>query len=179
MLTSSWLIRLILVALLGLATPAVAQTMYRCGSTYQDQPCSAAQSSGSVVGGSARAPVPKDAGSSPGSVTLVTPVSDPSCRQRGLAAERIRWSKEGGRTLQQAEDADVANSAFLRNVYGRPGTAAEVRVAVEADCNDEQQRALEAARLNAAAAAITAGGGSARPSSSSGALSSANGSPHH
>ncbi len=81
--------------------------------------------------------------------------------------------------MQQAVEAEPANRLFLENVYDRPGTAAEVRLAVEGDCNDEQRRAEEAARLNAAAAAISAGRSVARPSSSSGALSSADGTAHH
>jgi hypothetical protein len=128
-----------------------------------------------VIGGASRTLPSRDTGSVPN----IAPASDPGCRQRALAAEKIRWAKEGGRTLEQAQDADPANRVFLQNVYERPGSAAEVRLAVEADCREEQRRAEEAARLSAAAAALSAGRSGAPPSSSSGAMSSADGTAHH
>jgi hypothetical protein len=175
----STLTRLTLAAVLGIGRQASAQTMYRCGTSYQDQPCSVAQPAGSVIRGAAPSSAPKqsaplsDAGSSSASN------SDPTCRLRGIDAEKIRWAKEGGRTLQQALDADSAGTAFLQDVYARRGTAAEVRIAVEKSCHDELQRALEAARLNAAAAEILKGNSGASSAPSSGAASSADASSTH
>lgn len=161
----STLTRLTLAAVLGIGCQASAQTMYRCGTSYQDQPCSVAQPAGSVIRGAA--PSSSDSGSSSASG------SDPTCRLRGIDAEKIRWAKEGGRTLQQAVDADSARAAFLQDVYARRGTAAEVRIAVENACHDDLQRALEAARLNAAATEILKGNSGApnAPSSSADASS--------
>ena len=128
-----------LLALLGIGCPAAAQTTYRCGSSYQDQPCSATQPSGGAIGATAHALPPSAAALT--SSAPNAPGADARCHQRGVDAEKARWAKEGGRTLPPALEADATNAAFLQDIYGRRGTAAEVRAAVEQDCNQDLQRA--------------------------------------
>jgi hypothetical protein len=137
---------LLIAAIACSAASASAQTMYRCGNAYQDHPCSGGQA-GKVFG----------AGAGVGSeATRTLPASSrPSaqCSQRGIAAQKIKWIREAGKTQQ--EQAAAANGGaerdLIADVYGRQGTSVEVRSAVEADCMAEQERAAQIAALLEAA----------------------------
>ena len=146
-------LRLLLVAAIACcATAASAQTMYRCGSTYQDHPCGGGQQ-GQVIGTS---PVPGAASSSPAS-----PGHSAQCVQRGIAAQKIKWMREAGKTQEeQVATAGWGQAGLIADVYGRHGTSMEVRAAVEQDCMDEQERAAQAAALIDAANRLKAGHGS-------------------
>lgn len=141
-----------------IAAHAQAQTMYRCGSAYQDRPCDAGRK-GRVVGstGSEQA-APQAAG------------VDPECVQRGRDSNKIVWSREGGATEERllSEASTESQRRLIRNVYRRPGAASTVQVAVQADCVAEKQREEQEAAV-AIAAAIKArqagGGAAAQPSS--------------
>lgn len=117
---------LVSVSLNGSAT---AQTLFRCGKTYQDRPCSDGQESKVIgVASSAREPEPGRA--------------DASCEQRGAAALKIVWRREGGTTLEQAL-SDVRSGPqreLIEEVYRARGTAAQVRTRIETDCMAEKER---------------------------------------
>ena len=148
------ILRLLLAAAIACcATAASAQTMYRCGSTYQDHPCGGGQQ-GQVIGTS---PVPGAAPSSPASHG-----HSAQCVQLGIAAQKIKWMREAGKTQQEqvATAAGRGQGDLIADVYGRHGTSMEVRAAVEQDCVDEQERAAQAAALIDAANRLKAGHGS-------------------
>jgi len=139
---------LVVAAASGAALGAFAQTMYRCGSSFQDHPCPGGQA-GVVVGSS---PVPQARAASGG-------VGAPSvrCTQLGIAAQKISWSREAGKT--QAEQAATANSerrALISEVYARRGSSVEVRASIESDCAAAEAR--EQAAAMAAAGARPSGG---------------------
>lgn len=130
-----------------------AQTMYRCGATYQDRPCNGVDSK--PVGSHVR----QAAGQSSGGSTV-----DPACEARGLAAQRLMWEKESGRTLEEQLAKPGADASLARSVYGRRGSSLEVRRAIEVECVKELERAKDAAALLKAANKSQEAGGVGVPS---------------
>jgi hypothetical protein len=121
---------------------AQAQTMYRCGKTYQDRPCAAGQAGkamGSAV--SSSAPAAGAAG-------------DAECVQKGKDSLKIVWSREGGATEERllGEAHSEAQRRFIRDVYRRPGAASTVQAAVEADCVAAKAQAEQDTAIAIAAA---------------------------
>jgi hypothetical protein len=117
---------LVLAAAIGTG-PALAQKMYRCGSVYQDRPCTGADT-GRVVGSAA-----------PGTTG---PALSARCARRGEAAARLMWARESGRTQedQLARVRDPLERELLPQVYALPGNTAAVRGAVEAACHEDEAR---------------------------------------
>lgn len=150
--------RLAVMALSVLFVPVVghAQTMFRCGATYQDRPCNGVDSK--PVGSHVR----QAAGQSVGAASI-----DPVCAARGAAAQKLMWEKESGRTLDEQLAKPRADVGLARNVYGRRGSSLEVRRAIEADCVKEMEQANDAAALLRAASKAqqpaVAGAASAQP----------------
>jgi hypothetical protein len=160
-------VSVILMALgISMALPVSAQRLYRCGSTYQDQPCSGEQE-GKVIGNIARPETP--------SITQARVSVE--CSQRGAAAQRIKWARETGQTQELQESA--ANSDAERNliadVYSRQGTSGQVRAAIEANCMADQERTARAAELLRASGLL--GGGATQATRSSSDSNSGNVTP--
>src|SRR5688572_13577797 len=74
---------------------ATAQTMYRCGSNYQDRPCDAGLK-GKPVG---RATSPTEA-----PATAASGAATPECRQRGQDSLAVVYAWEGGATPDRQID---------------------------------------------------------------------------
>jgi len=139
---NAWIRIAALAAAALLPMQAAAQTMYRCGSSYQDRPCSAGQPA-------------KAMGSATTAATPAAATTDAECRQRGADAQKVAWAREAGQTqAQQLAKVDVARASAARkdyerrlviDVYGRRGSSAGVRAAIEADCAAEKQKAAETA----------------------------------
>lgn len=125
-----------LLAGIALCAPAQAQTMYRCGKTYQDRPCDNGQQ-GKVIG-SSEAPR-----ASPKSV------ADASCARRGEDAQKIVWAREGGALQDKllAEARSGERRKLIADVYAIRGTTGEVRAAIEADCIAEKEMAAKAGMM--------------------------------
>ncbi len=108
----------------------MAQSLYRCGNVYQDQPCSTGETR-KVAGVAAS----ESAKNTSGSV-------DPSCNRLGAESLKIVWRREGGTTLEQA--LSVAQSAserrLVESVYRLRGTAPEVRARIENECAAETEK---------------------------------------
>jgi hypothetical protein len=121
------------------ASDAGAQ-LYRCGSSYQDRPCTDAQSS-KVVPGTAAAR-PSDHSST---ATAQKPLPA-ECAQRGLDSQKIVWSREGGKTEEAmlAEESSPARRKLISDVYRVRGSVAQVKQRIEAECRAEVE---ERARL--------------------------------
>lgn len=127
--------------LAGLALPAAAQKMYRCGSVYQDHPC-AGEQPGKVIGHSGA------------TLSTTTPSVDPDCAARGARSQKISWAREAGRTQdEQLRDAPQ-DTGLINEVYSQRGGAAAVRQSIEASCMAAKERALQAAALTNAAAKL-------------------------
>jgi hypothetical protein len=137
---------LVLAGSLLVAAQAQAQTMYRCGSVYQDRPCDPGKT-GRVVGsaGTGAAPATRAGG------------IDPECVQRGRDSNKIVWAREGGATEERllSEATSARERRLIQNAYRRPGAASTVQAAVEADCVVEKQREEQEAALAIAAALKT------------------------
>jgi len=122
--------------------PAHSQTMYKCGSSYQDRPCDAGQKGRAVGSTGAGAPV-APAGA-----------ADAECAQRGTDSLKIVWSREGGATEERlvSQASTPEQKRLVRDVYRRPGAASTVQATVVADCIAEKQKLEQDAALAAAAA---------------------------
>ena len=145
--------RLLLCAVACSAVPASAQTMYRCGSSFQDHPCAGGQA-GQVIGNGAGA----DAGRTASSAS---PRLSAECAQRGIAAQKIKWMREAGKTQQDQLAAGKDSPDLIADVYNRQGSSVQVRAAIEQDCMAEQDRNAQAAALVGAANKAKAGNGAA------------------
>lgn len=134
----------LLVASLFVCTEGFGQTMYRCGSKYQDRPCDAGQK-GRAVGSTG-----VDSGPAPGGAARSP---DAQCVQLGQDALKIVWSREGGATQErlESEAKSARERNFVRDVYRRRGSASQVQASVEADCVAERERAAQAAAVLEAA----------------------------
>lgn len=114
--------------------PAQAQKMYRCGSNYQDRPCSGQDSrvvSSSGAGPAAAASAPVDA----------------ACTRRAAEAQKIAWVRETGKTEAEQAAAQPAQRDLVAEVYRRRGSSLEIRNAIESECVVEKERAAQAAAL--------------------------------
>lgn len=133
---------------------AFSQKMYRCGNSYQDRPCEGAQVSKEV----------RRFGTSSPQAAVAS--QDAQCRQRGIDAQKIAWSREGGALAEKlmAEvsakkmDADTAADMkrLIVDVYNKRGSAPEVRAAIEADCVAAKKQAELAAATIAAGVKLQA-----------------------
>ena len=127
---------------------ATAQTMYRCGSNYQDRPCDAGQK-GKPIG---RATGPSEAATTPASGAAT-----PECRQRGQDSLAVVYAWEGGATPDRQIDEISRKSIpesrksferqLVADVYRQRGTAAAVRSRIEAECMKELEERARAAAL--------------------------------
>jgi hypothetical protein len=79
-----------------------------------------------------------------------------------VAAQKIKWQREAGRTQQdQVAAAGGDAQGLIADVYRRQGTSAQVRSAIEQDCVAEQARNAQAVALLAAAGKTPGANGSA------------------
>lgn len=122
---------LVLVLMLQ-AGPAWAQKMYRCGSNYQDRPC---------TGQDSRVISPSGAGQA----TQGPAVADAGCVQRGQDAQKIAWVRETGKTEPEQAASQPAQRALIAEVYRRRGSSLDIRQAIEAECVAEKERAAQSA----------------------------------
>jgi hypothetical protein len=119
----------VLIFMASLAGPVDAQTMYRCGKQYQDRPCDAGQPSRAV------------GNANPSAVAAANLPRE--CADRGRDSMRISWARESGVTLEKALAANT-DARLVRDVYDKRGSAAEVRTALEADCQAEKEKEAKA-----------------------------------
>lgn len=130
------------VALALVSTSAMAQKMYRCGSVYQDHPCSGDHPNSKVLGQSgATLPSPKQA-------------VDAACADRGAHSQKISWAREAGRTQDEQIAATPQDTALIKEIYNLRGTTVEIRMAIEANCMAMKTRGAQAAALEDAAAKL-------------------------
>jgi hypothetical protein len=125
-----------LLLVLSMTTGAQAQTLYRCGNSYQDKPCDKGQKE-QILGKLATTD------------NTNKPVVDASCRLRGEDAKKIIWMREAGATQERvlSEAGTEERKKLINEIYAQRGNAADVRAAVEKECMDEKQRAMNAANL--------------------------------
>ena len=139
---------IVMAALLIAAGNTGAQTMYRCGSNYQDRPCSAGQKEKTI--GPATSSAAVSGAAAQGGTT-------PECRQRGQDSLVFVYAWEGGATLDRqlddinrktvGESQKAGERKLVADVYRQRGTAATVRTRIEAECMKELEDRARAAAL--------------------------------
>lgn len=117
------------------AAQANAQTLFRCGKTYQDRPCETGQETKLYV------PTRPAASGMQGS-------GDAACAQRGVDAQKVAWTREAGALLEQqlAKARHDGERKLITDVYSKRGTSAEIRESIEAECVAEKERAARFGR---------------------------------
>ncbi|WP_395004982.1 hypothetical protein [Undibacterium sp.] len=107
-----------------------AQTMYRCGSSYQDKPCANGQQ-GVVIG---------TAKTSSQSSTTAAPSVDPACKRRGDDAKKIIWMREAGAQKNDllAKSTSAEQSQLIADIYAVRGNSNDIRANIEKSCMEEK-----------------------------------------
>lgn len=122
------------IVLIVLSSSSQAQTMYRCGSSYQDKPCANGQQG--VVIGSAKA-ASKNANEANGS----SEVLDPACKRRGEEAKKIIWMREAGAQKNDllAKSSSDEQSQLIADIYAVRGNSNDIRANIEKNCMQESE----------------------------------------
>lgn len=141
--SNAWMAAAAMIAGTMVCASVGAQTMYRCGNTYQASPCETGQ--GRAIG---RVGAPQSS---------YKPVSNAECAQRGADSLKIVWAREAGLILEKAlaevdgkplsPSRKSAAKKLIADVYLKRGSAPEVRAAIEADCVAEKEQEAMAAAM--------------------------------
>ena len=118
----------------GISLPLEAQTLYRCGKSFQDRPCdSSVQGKVISIGNSATPATPQPAKT----------MSDIGCVQRGERAKKIMWAREVGKSKNEQLETSTSQDDrdLVEDVYRMRGSSTEVSAAIEARC-DERLKAM-------------------------------------
>lgn len=109
-----------------------AQTMYRCGSNYQDKPCANGQV-GKVIGSQKNSAVNGEP--SEPKVTV-----DPVCLRRSEEAKKIIWMRQGGAAKDEvmAKMDGMEQQGLVNEVYATRGDTPQIRAAIEKRCMTER-----------------------------------------
>jgi hypothetical protein len=119
--------------LLVCSQAVLAANLYRCGTSYQDTPCTSTGANNKAIKSNAK--VANTDSSQPEKI-------DTNCKQRGEAAKKIMWAREVGKTLdQQLESSnDRYSQALIKDVYNHRGSSLEVRNAIEQECMQQKEQ---------------------------------------
>ena len=111
-------------------TEVTSQTMYRCGSSYQDKPCANGQTS--VVVGTQKSAARDQS-------ERVTQI-DPSCKAKGEEAKKIIWMREGGAQKNDllAKSNSIEQSQLITEIYAVRGNSNEIRANIEKNCMEQK-----------------------------------------
>ncbi len=136
------IIKVLVYSFLIYAQSSIAADLYRCGNSYQDTPCketTAVKPIKSIASSSSKA----------ADGNQVAQKIDADCKQRGNAAKKIMWAREGGKTAdQQIEEAqDGFSRVLIRDVYTHRGSSLEVRNAIEQECMQQKEQDRLAVKL--------------------------------
>ena len=141
---------LLLLAVGALFGAPAQAALYRCGNVFQDRPC---DGSAPVAPARAAPPAAAPAATSAPAAAPAARANGPSlfavaCARNGTYAQQVQWKREGGATLENQVGEASGNPelvAVVQSVYGRRGTAPEIRAAVEAECVQRKEAAAAAA----------------------------------
>jgi hypothetical protein len=119
------------IACVLVAVDTSAQTMYRCGSSYQDKPCTG--QAGVVIGSAKKA----DTNELNSAVRV-----DPACKRRSEEAKKIIWMRDAGAQQSDllAKSSDVENRRMIADVYAVRGNINDIRASIEKNCMEEKDR---------------------------------------
>ncbi|MBR7746556.1 hypothetical protein [Undibacterium baiyunense] len=119
------------IACVLVAVDTHAQTMYRCGSSYQDKPCTG--QAGVVIGSAKKVDI-----NELNSAVRV----DPACKRRSEEAKKIIWMREAGAQQSDllAKSSDAENRRLIADVYAVRGNINDIRASIEKNCMEEKDR---------------------------------------
>lgn len=140
MITHLSLRYLLAIACVLVAVDTHAQTMYRCGSSYQDKPCTG--QAGAVIGSAKKV----DANELNSAVRV-----DPACKRRSEEAKKIIWMRDAGAQQSDllAKSSDVENRRLIADVYAMRGNINDIRASIEKNCMEEKDRNKQLALADA------------------------------
>lgn len=140
MITHLSLRYLLAIACVLAAVDTHAQTMYRCGSSYQDKPCTG--QAGAVIGSAKKV----DANDLNSAVRI-----DPACKRRSEEAKKIIWMRDAGAQQSDllAKSSDVENKRLIADVYAMRGNINDIRASIEKNCMEEKDRNKQLALADA------------------------------
>jgi hypothetical protein len=140
-------------AVLWAAAPALAGQLYRCGSQYQDTPCTNGEPT-KKLGASTRPAQAVAGGAAPSA----------ECTARGKDSLNIVWAREAGATRdKQLAEVDgkgltpkdvQLRKRLIASVYEKRGTSTSIRAEIEAECVAEKEKLKQAQAIAAAAAKL-------------------------
>ncbi|MBR7801329.1 hypothetical protein [Undibacterium fentianense] len=115
------------------ASIAQAQTMYRCGSSYQDKPCANGQT-GVVIG-----KIKTNENATADGLKTNQSI-DPACKARGEEAKKILWMREGGaqKTDLLAKSESPERDRLINDIYAVRGNSNDIRMNIERNCMEEK-----------------------------------------
>ncbi len=131
---------LIVCVILVCVQPAVANDVYRCGTSYQDTPCKNAASKPMN-----EKPERKNAATTISKTTQKAQIAasaNTDCKLRGESAKSIANMRDTGLSEDalKANAADSYTAALVTDVYKRTGSAFQIKNAVERECIQNQQK---------------------------------------
>ncbi len=110
-----------------------AQTLYKCGSNYQDKPCANGQTS-KVIGTQRNAATEVDPKAEPKGAI------DPICAKRSEDAKKIIWMRQGGAAKEDvlAKSDSLAQQRLIDEVYATRGDTPQIRASIEKRCMESR-----------------------------------------
>ena len=133
------------------ASAVGAQTMYKCGSSFQDRPCNRIGEGNSI-------------GKTVSNSTSVGTIESSVCAARGEQARKIMWAREVGRTRDEQLQVATTDSErqLIVDVYQLRGSSGAVASAIQEKCvadkEKESRLAAEAAATAALRVSLSGGG---------------------
>jgi hypothetical protein len=131
---------LVVYVILASSQTALANDVYRCGTSYQDTPCKNAASKPINA-----KPEHKNATTSVNKTTQkvqIPETANTDCKLRGESAKSIANMREIGHSEDKlkANAADSYTAALVTDVYKRTGSAFQIQNAIERECVQNQQK---------------------------------------
>lgn len=117
-----------------------AATLYHCGNTYQDKPCSVSANTATIKN------IPQKNSNSASNDSHAALTVDSDCKERGETAKKIMWTREVGKTAEQQLESGLSN-ALVKDVYNHRGSSLDVMNAIMQECMQQKEKNILAEKL--------------------------------
>lgn len=141
------MLKIITSSLLMFSQCTYAATLYHCGNTYQDKPCSSSANTATIKN------IPQKNSNSTSNANHSAITVDSDCKERGETAKKIMWTREVGKTAEQQVESGLSNE-LVKDVYNHRGSSLDVMNAIMQECMQQKEQnildeklMLEAQRL--------------------------------
>jgi hypothetical protein len=131
---------LVVSVILASGQTALANDVYRCGTTYQDTPCKNAASK--PINAKPERKNATTSVSKPTQKVQIAASANTDCKLRGESAKSIANMRDTGLSEDtlKTNAADSYTAALVTDVYKRTGSAFQIQNAVERECVQSQQK---------------------------------------